>query len=159
MSITIAIKKGTVYNEVAQLTAYTGAKTNEETGNAYDRVFTTDDDRSMLERFWREACAFVTDGSKIFVTSVSSPANRDTVDLTEVFTLTLTMPSNYDTNLTTSIQEAIYSYFVNSIASKWFLIAKRDDAAVYESQAIANWTDARSKLFFRKKPSRTIPSV
>ena len=158
MSITIAIKKGTVYNEVAQLTSYTGAK-SDDTGTAYDRVFTTDDDRSMLERFWREACAFVTDGSKIFVTSVSSPANRDTFDYTEVFTLTLTMPSNYDTNLTTSIQEAIYSYFVNSIASKWFLIAKRDDAAVYESQAIANWTDARSKLFFRKKPSRTIPSV
>lgn len=159
MSITIAIKKGTVYNEVAQLTAYTGAKTKEDTGLAYDRVFTTDDDRSMLERFWREACATVTDGTKLFVTSVTSSANRDTVDLTEVFTLVLTMPGNFDTNLSTSIQEAIYSYFVNSIASKWFVIAKRDDAEVYSAQAVANWTDAKSKLFYRKKPVRTIPVV
>lgn len=158
MSITIAIKKGTVYNEVAQLTSYTGVK-SDDTGTAYDRIFTTDDDRSMLERFWREACAAVTDGTKLFVTSVSTPSNRDTVDLTEIFSLVLTMPGNFDTNLSTSIQEAIYSYFVNSIASKWFVIAKRDDAAIYESQAVANWNDAKSKLFFRKKPVRTVPTV
>lgn len=55
MDVILTIKKAVVYDEVAKLTGYVGAKTIEDSGKAYDRVFTTDDDRLMLERFWRES--------------------------------------------------------------------------------------------------------
>lgn len=53
IDITIAVNKESVYEEVAQTTSYTGAKMDDE--HAYDRIFTTDEDKSMLERFWNES--------------------------------------------------------------------------------------------------------
>lgn len=43
-----------VYQEVAKTTSYTGAKMDTDE-NAYDRIFTTDEDKTMLERFWNES--------------------------------------------------------------------------------------------------------
>lgn len=53
-SIEFQIAKGEVYNEVAKTTSYTGAKM-ENDEDAYDRIFTTDEDKAMLERFWNES--------------------------------------------------------------------------------------------------------
>ena len=47
--IALTVNKESVYEEVAQTTSYTGAKMNDEL--AYNRIFTTDEDKSMLERF------------------------------------------------------------------------------------------------------------
>lgn len=47
--IALTVNKESVYEEVAQTTAYTGAKMDNEL--AYNRIFTTDEDKSMLERF------------------------------------------------------------------------------------------------------------
>ena len=70
MDVVLSIKKANVYDEVAKLTGYVGAKNIEDTGKAYDRVFTTDDDRLMLERFWREAVGAITDEVKRFIITV-----------------------------------------------------------------------------------------
>ena len=122
MDVVLNIKKAYVYDEVAKLTGYVGAKTIEDTGKAYDRVFTTDDDRLMLERFWREAVGAITDEIKRFITNVSTQANAQTVDISEVWTANLEMPSNFDNNLIDSINDSLFSYAVNSIVSKWFAI-------------------------------------
>ena len=53
IEVTLTIDKESVYEEVAQTTSYTGAKMDDE--DAYERIFTTDDDKSMLERFWNES--------------------------------------------------------------------------------------------------------
>ena len=51
--IALTVNKESVYEEVAQTTSYTWAKMNDEL--AYNRIFTTDEDKSMLERFWNES--------------------------------------------------------------------------------------------------------
>ena len=93
MDVVLSIKKANVYDEVAKLTGYVGAKNIEDTGKAYDRVFTTDDDRLMLERFWREAVGAITDEVKRFIITVSNQVNSQYVDISEVWTATLEMPS------------------------------------------------------------------
>ena len=45
----LKIKKEDVYNEVAKTTSYTGAKMEDDA--AYERIFTTAEDKTMLERF------------------------------------------------------------------------------------------------------------
>lgn len=40
MAIILTIKKAAIYDEVAKPAGYVGAKTIEDTGKAYDRVFT-----------------------------------------------------------------------------------------------------------------------
>jgi hypothetical protein len=49
IDIILTVNKEKVYEEVAKTTSYTGAKMDDEL--AYDRIFTTDEDKSMLERF------------------------------------------------------------------------------------------------------------
>lgn len=55
MEVTFSIYKEEVYKEVAQTSSYTGAKMDDD-ANAYERIFTTDEDQSQLERFWNESC-------------------------------------------------------------------------------------------------------
>lgn len=159
MDIVLNIKKANVYDEVAKLTGYVGAKTIEDTGKAYDRVFTTDDDRLMLERFWREAVGAITDEIKRFITNVSTQANAQTVDISEVWTANLEMPSNFDNNLIDSINDSLFSYAVNSIVSKWFAITNKEEANMYSGMAVNCGNEAKSKLYYRKKPKRVVPSI
>lgn len=159
MDITIIIKKAAIYDEVAKLTGYVGAKTIEESGKAYDRVFTTDDDRLMLERFWREAIGSITDEIKKFIITVSSPVNSQSIDVTEVWKAELSMPSNFDNNLTESINDSLLSYSVNSIASKWFAITNKEESDKYSAMAVIAGNETKSKLYYRKKPKRVIPEI
>lgn len=159
MDVVLNIKKAYVYDEVAKLTGYVGAKTIEDTGKAYDRVFTTDDDRLMLERFWREAVGAITDEIKRFITNVSTQANAQTVDVSEVWTANLEMPSNFDNNLIDSINDSLFSYAVNSIVSKWFAITNKEEADMYSGMAVNCGNEAKSKLYYRKKPKRVVPSI
>ena len=159
MDVVLNIKKAYVYDEVAKLTGYVGAKTIEDTGKAYDRVFTTDDDRLMLERFWREAVGAITDEIKRFITNVSTQANAQTVDISEVWTANLEMPGNFDNNLIDSINDSLFSYAVNSIVSKWFAITNKEEADMYSGMAVNCGNEAKSKLYYRKKPKRVVPSI
>ena len=159
MDVVLNIKKAYVYDEVAKLTGYVGAKTIEDTGKAYDRVFTTDDDRLMLERFWREAVGAITDEIKRFITNVSTQANAQTVDISEVWTANLEMPSNFDNNLIDSINDSLFSYAVNSIVSKWFALTNKEEADMYSGMAVNCGNEAKSKLYYRKKPKRVVPSI
>jgi|WetSurMetagenome_2_1015567.scaffolds.fasta_scaffold104977_2 hypothetical protein len=154
MDITITIKKSSVYEEVAKTTAYAGARDEEV---KYDRVFTTEDDRLMLERFWREACTFSTDIMKKFISTVTTPVNSQTVDLTDDYEAVLSMPSAFDSNLTGSIQESLFSYFVNSISAKWFKITNRKDAEIYTADATSFLNKVKTDIFFRKNPTRVVP--
>ncbi|WP_321331876.1 hypothetical protein [uncultured Bacteroides sp.] len=158
MNITISIKKAAVYDEVSKLTGYVGSKTVEDTGKSYDRVFTTDDDKLMLERFWREACNSSTDEFKQFISSVSIPSNVQTIDDAEVYEVVMDMPSSFDALLTSSIEGALNSYFVNMITSKWFAISNSQQMEFYRNEALSNGNEVKRKIYFRKKPIRIIPN-
>jgi len=159
MDISLNIKKASVYDEVAKLTGYVGVKTIEDNiGKAYDRVFTTDDDKQMLERFWREACNSSTDEFKQFISTVTSPSNSQVIDDAEIYTVTMKMPGSFDNNLTPSIESSLYSYFINTITSKWFAISNKAETEYYKTESSLNGDEVRRKIFFRKKPVRVIPT-
>lgn len=153
MDVTFNIKKAYVYDEVSKLTSYIGAKTITDTGLGYDRVFTTDDDRELLERFWREACISIEDEFKNFITSVTS-LDIQSFDLTEIWSATLSMPSNYDTLLDKTINDLLVSYCINSITAKWLMITSKDDASTYMDIANQDGLEIKRLLYNRKKPVR-----
>lgn len=68
--IELSVNKANVYTEVAKTTAYTGSKMQDDK-EAYSRIFATDEDREMLERFWVEACNGATELLKQFIVTVS----------------------------------------------------------------------------------------
>lgn len=145
---TLTIKKSDVYEEVAKTTAYIGAKNKLEDGkSAFDQVFVTDADLTMIDRFFNESLDSLINVLKRFISGVS------VADVT--ITWQLEMPSRFDDNLLSSINSSANSFLVNRIIGKWCEITANDKVKEYADNAAALLLDIKDKAFFKKKPTRT----
>ena len=151
MEININVNKISVYDEVAKTTSYIGAKMDQE--GAYQRIFTTDEDRTMLERFWVETAATATEMLKEYAVMVNQNESG-AYDLENDYDVTLDMPSNYDDTQTSSINNSMYNYFVASILTKWFKIVNKEEAEAYAIDATAMLNDVKNKMYNRTRPKR-----
>lgn len=147
-NLTLTIKKSDVYEEVAKTTAYIGAKNKLEDGkSAFDQVFVTDADLTMIDRFFNESLDSLRNVLKRFISGVS------VVDVT--ITWQLEMPSRFDDNLLESIKSSANSFLVNRIIGKWCEITANDKVKEYADNAAALLLDIKEKAFFKNKPTRT----
>jgi hypothetical protein len=154
--ITLQVNKANVYDEVAKTTSYVGVKMKDDE-TAYDRIFTTDDDRMMLERFWVEACNAATEEFKPFIISVSEQPESHGVELERNYQVELELSSSFDTRLQGSIETSLFSFFVASIVAKWCKFTNKAETESYAKDATAAMLDVHSKIYYRKKPQRIIP--
>ena len=144
---TLTITKSDIYEEVARTTAYIGAKNKLEDGkSAFDQVFVTDADLTMIERFFNESMDALRNVLKRFISGGSG------VDGT--ITWQLEMPSRFDDNLLESIKSSANSFLVNSIIGKGCEITANDKVKEYADNAAALLLDIKEKAFFKKKPTR-----
>lgn len=143
--VTIIINKDEVYEEVAQTTSYTGAKM-ENDEKAYDRIFTTEGDRSQLERFWNESCVAVCETLKEFVQQELS--ERDS------FTLSLALSSAFDPALEPAMRKELFSFFVTNIVCKWYVFTNKKEAGDFAATAVAMLDGVKRKAYYRRKPKR-----
>ena len=142
--VTFTINKEQVYEEVAQTTAYTGSKMDDE--HAYDRIFTTDEDESMLERFWNESKNTICNSlKKLLVSETEIDGN---------YTLSLGLSNSFDVALKDSMQRSLFSYFVMNITAKWYTFTNKQEAKGYASEAATYIEDIMRKAYFKKKPTR-----
>ena len=155
-SLELIVKKAEVYDEVAKTTSYTGAKMANDAG-AYDRIFTTDDDRVMLERFWTEACNAVTERMKPFVVNVSGSPRSRSVDLANDYKVTLELPSAFCGHLAQGISAGLFSFFVASIVAKWYKFTNKNEVEAYATEAVAAIEEVMKKIYYRQMPERAIP--
>ena len=145
---TLTIKKSDVYEEVAKTTAYIGAKNKLEDGkSAFDQVFVTDADMTMIDRFFNESLDALINVLKRFISGGSGADGT--------ITWQLEMPSRFDDNLLESIKSSAKSFLVNSIIGKWCEITANDKVKEYADNAAALLLDIKEKAFFKKKPTRT----
>ena len=155
-SVNLQVNKSFVYDEVAKTTSYAGAKMQGDEG-AYLRIFTTDDDRLMLERFWSEACSSSTELFKPFLVSVSTHPVSHGIDLSNNYEVTLELSSAFDTSLSDSIKSSLFSVFVSYIVGKWYKFTNKAEANDYIKEAETALEDIKSKIYYRKKPTRVSP--
>lgn len=147
-NFTLTITKSNIYEEVAKTTAYIGAKNKLEDGkSAFDQVFVTDADLTIIDRFFNESLDSLRNVLKRFISGVS------VADVT--ITWQLEMPSRFDDNLLESIKSSANSFLVNSIIGKWCEITANDKVKEYADNAAALLLDIKDKAFFKKKPTRT----
>lgn len=147
-NFTLTIKKSDIYEEVAKTTAYIGAKNKLEDGkSAFDQVFVTDADLTMIERFFNESLDALRNVLKRFITGGSGVEGT--------ITWQLEMPSRFNDNLLSSINSSVSSFVVNSIIGKWCEITANDKVKEYADNAAALLLDIKEKAFFKKKPTRT----
>ncbi|MGZ7897751.1 hypothetical protein, partial [Haemophilus sp. SZY H54] len=139
-NFTLTITKSDIYEEVAKTTAYIGAKNKLEDGkSAFDQVFVTDADLTMIERFFNESLDALINVLKRFISGGSG------VDGT--ITWQLEMPNRFDDNLLESINSSANSFLVNSIIGKWCGITANDKVKEYADNAAALLLDIKEKAF------------
>lgn len=160
--ITITVNKAIVYDEVAKTTSYIAAKKVGADGvhddGAYERVFTTDYDRELIERFWVEACNEATESFSRFAVLVGEQPTSHGVDLSKHYVVDVEPSTMFDeVNMTMPLQTSLLSFFVNAICSKWLAIADKDNAELYGQYAIANMLDVKNKLLMTRRPTRPAP--
>lgn len=144
IAITLTVDKKGVYREVAKTTSYTGAKMDD--ANAYDRIFTTDENSEMLERFWQESRIAACNSLKRFLQSETEADG--------VYSLALELSGSYNEALTESMQRSLFSFFVMNITAKWYTLANKNEAEGYASEAATYMEDIRRKCFYKKSPTR-----
>lgn len=143
-TISLTINKDAVYEEVAKTTSYTGAKMDDE--HAYERIFTTDEDATILERFWNECKNMVCNSLKKVLESETEEQGT--------YTLNLQLSSAFDESLVESMQRSLFSFFVMNITAKWYTFANKSEATGYATEAATYIEDIMRKAYFKKKPVR-----
>lgn len=156
--IQITINKANVYDEVAKTTSYAGAKMPEDAA-AYDRIFTTDEDRLMLERFWAEACGGSTEQMKKFVSSVNEHSETQGVELGRNYEVVLSVCDRYADSMTDSVKSSLFSYFVSYIVSRWFRFTNKGESETYGNDAAGAMDDVMRKLNYKSRPVRIPPQA
>lgn len=147
MIITFEINKQDVYEEIAKTTAYTGKKMDD---SLYEKIFTTDSDKEMLQRFWLESKSTICQFLKKVLESESESEEKD------VYRLTLNVSSAFDTSLQESMLNSLFSYFVMNITSKWFNFTNKAEAAGIASEAATYLEDVKRKAYYKSKPTRPV---
>lgn len=143
--IVFEIDKAKVYEEVAKTTSYAGAKMADD-ATAYDRIFTTDEDQIMLERFWSE--------SKNVVSGSLKKVLDEEREEDGVYHLVLDMSSGFDEALCESMERSLFSFFVTSIVSKWYVFTNKKESSDYALLTTSHIDDVLRKAYYKKKPMR-----
>ncbi len=145
MEITLTINQQSVLNEVARTTSYTGAKMDDD-ANAYERISTVDEDQGELQRFWDESRAEV---AQTFMRMLTSESMED-----GVYNLKLNVSASFDEALLPSMQLGLFSYFVQSIAAKWYVFTNKKESGEFANVGKGLLDEVREKAFYKKKPTR-----
>lgn len=132
--------KDDILNEVDKTTAYLGAKQVSE-GNLYGRISTIAEDREMLNRFFHEACAMISGIGKKFI-KTSSFGEDD-----ENFYIEYSLPESWNEAMEAPLKQDIYSFIVNYIIARWFVICGSEYAKVYSEYATQNNTNILKELY------------
>lgn len=148
MNVTISFRQSEVFTEVARTTEYSGAKISDE--EAYERIATIDEDRGLLQRFWDETRAEVARELIRLLSTDGMDADGDT------YTLQLEVSPAFDNALLPSMQLGLFSYFVQSIAAKWYVFTNKEESGTFANAGKKILDDVREKAFFKKPPTRPI---
>lgn len=145
-SITLTVYKSKVMDEVTKTSAYTGSKMVGDE-SAYDRIFATDGDEELLERFWAESQVAVCETFKKYLQGYS--ASED-----DPFIMELGLSSSFDQTLISSMEQELFSFFVMNITAKWFAFTNKTEAADYGTAAAELLVGVHKKAVFKKRPTR-----
>ena len=164
MKITLLISKDDVMREVAVTTAYTAGKMVGDE-KALDRISTVDEDENHLCRFWDESRAdlcqeliglVASEGMIVSSEQSDDSANVDTTVTPSLYEVKLDVSDSFDEALLPSMKLSLFSFFVHSIAAKWYIYTNKDEAGAYADKASTILDDLHRKAVWKKRPVRPV---
>lgn len=164
MKITLLISKDGVMREVAVTTAYTAGKMVGDE-KALDRISTVDEDENHLCRFWDESRAdlcqeliglVASEGMIVGSEQSDDSANVDTTVTPSLYEVKLDVSDSFDEALLPGMELSLFSFFVHSIAAKWYIYTNKDEAGAYADKASTILDDLHRKAVWKKRPVRPV---
>ena len=145
-AIEIVISRDDVYEEVAKATDYTGSKIPSEDDEIRDRILATDEDLAELGRFWEESVEVANECLKEFV--------NDWTTSKQGYTIVLEVSVSFNKKFKKIVEEAVRSFFINSIIGGWFGYVNKEESGRYIEAAASQLEIARRILYSRMKPNK-----
>lgn len=154
-TIEISVNKMAVYDEVAKITSYEAIKNaTDDMAAAYNRIFTKDDDRLLLERFFADAANYSTAAIRRYVSQKNDVSFSGYVDLTKNFVVSLKVEENFGE--IAFLSNMFLSLFINYIVAEWYKISNADRAAIYIADTEYCAKEILRLLCYRSQPIRIV---
>lgn len=148
--VTIMIDQDGVWNEVAKLTDYVGAKSTADGGeDVRERVLITDGVIQDMSGLWTSALAAALERLKTMYAGSSISELGDSQ-------LRFEVSKAFDTIHLNEVKVCLKNYLIKAITGQWFKIANKKEADSYLAEAEEYLTGAERLLYSRKRP--TLPS-
>lgn len=160
ITATIKIDRDKIFNEVAKLTSYMGAKSQD----SYDNIFMSDDEQEFLERAFilaHSECAemlYPHVKREIFPDMDKPETDEDeseeVVEPAVVYDIVLSLPKHFSHTTITLVENLIHEYLVSRLMSEWVMITVPEKHSYW----IERYAEAKRKisvaLTARTKPLR-----
>lgn len=140
--MTIGIGKNLVYEEVAKITAYIGAKTND--GEAFEVVATVEENKEILDTFFLEAQNLFRMLIRKYYTNEREMKLGNTITIL----FELEQPKGVKENLINAFNDIAFLFFMRYIVWKWLLLlGQLELSEIYHSQFDEASNTIKSMMF------------
>ncbi|MCR5588017.1 MAG: hypothetical protein K6F72_00190 [Bacteroidales bacterium] len=157
MIITLNVSMAEVLRQVAQSSAYIGAKRQEqpkaEDSAALDRIETIDEDRNELECFFGEARVELVNLIAGKVVNEGFVVDNEP----DHYVLELRVPDDFNSALLPVYELGLISYFVNSLLAAWLVYTHAEDMQLYGAAASAQAEKLHSLTIQRASERKMYP--
>ncbi|MCD8295662.1 MAG: hypothetical protein LUE27_10550 [Clostridia bacterium] len=143
--VIIEIDRRAVYTEAARRAAYTAAKA-EGDASATARMSLSQENREILDGYWRECLDSLLSGLKRMLENFS--------DTEDGATVTLRVADRFNFALLESVRSAAFDFMATGVTARWFSLVKKDEAEGYARGAASILEDIVNKLYERVRPQR-----
>ena len=146
---TIKIDKDSIFEQIAKKTSYIGSKMKDE--DAYDNIFTTDEDKEFFEEHFELAHAEC-------VEMLFPYAKKEITDSEEVqddgYSIVITVPKEMSQTTVSLVERQINEYIVSRLIAEWMMVCNIDSHSYWLERYTSIRKQINRTLLSRMKPLR-----
>ena len=146
---TIRIDKDSIFEQIAKKTSYIGSKMKDE--DAYDNIFTTDEDQEFFEEHFELAHAEC-------VEMLFPYAMKEITDSEEVkddgYSIVITVPKEMSQTTVSLVERQINEYIVSRLIAEWMMVCNIDSHSYWLERYTSIRKQINRTLLSRMKPLR-----
>ncbi len=133
----ITVSKEGVFKDISMISEYVADK-----GNDYLRIALVDENRELFDLWWNECCNSLLVFYKYWLLDIEYSESGDFI-----VELNLLMEDDDKQN---QVMDLTRAFIVNSLLSRWLMMCKSDQSAVYDSVASGKIMELKNLIYFRK---------
>lgn len=145
----IDIDEDKIFTSVSMVTSYIGANAvSEQDINAYDRIFTTDENKEILQTAFHLAVAECVEMLYPYTKQEISDTEKETGSIQ------LRLPLGFSSSTLELIQVLVKEYIIYYIVTQWLMLVDPNRAQVYAEKYLYAKQKIQTALLSRTRPPR-----